>query len=76
MAIELIDKIKPKNNGSFPMVDAEDILMPSGKRLSEEDLGGDCLLPEVTEDDNGKFLGVVDGVWTPVSIPKAEEASF
>lgn len=35
MAIQLIDKIKPKNNGSFPMVDAEDVLMPDGKRLSE-----------------------------------------
>lgn len=34
MAIYLIDKIKPKNNGSFPMVDAEDVLMPDGTRLS------------------------------------------
>ena len=25
MAIELIDKIKPKNGGKFPMVDAEDV---------------------------------------------------
>lgn len=35
MAIELIDKIKPKNNGSFAMVDAEDVAMPDGSRLSE-----------------------------------------
>lgn len=35
MSVELIDKIKPKNNGNFPMVDAEDVLMPDGKRLSE-----------------------------------------
>lgn len=34
MAIELIDKIKPKNGGNFPMVDAEDVLMPNGQRLS------------------------------------------
>lgn len=34
MAIYLIDKIKPKNNGTFPMVDAEDVLMPDGTRLS------------------------------------------
>ncbi len=33
--IPLIDKIKPKNNGTFPLVDAEDVLMPDGKRLSE-----------------------------------------
>ena len=35
MAIELIDTIKPKNNGSFPLVEAEDVLMPDGKRLHE-----------------------------------------
>ena len=40
MAIELIDKIKPKNGGSFPMVDATDVLMPDGKRLNECEFGG------------------------------------
>lgn len=35
MAIELIDTIKPKNGGSFPIVEAEDVSMPDGKRLSE-----------------------------------------
>lgn len=40
MSIELIDKIKPKNGGSFPMVDAEDVLMPDGKRLDELELQG------------------------------------
>ena len=35
MAIELIDKIKPKNSGSFPMVDACDVEMPNGTRLSD-----------------------------------------
>jgi hypothetical protein len=71
MAIELIDKIKPKNNGSFPMVDAEDVLMPSGKRLSEVPVGDDgdtCQLPEVTETDNGRFLQVENGKWTAVEI--------
>lgn len=34
MAIYLIDKIKPKNGGSFPMVDAEDVLLPDGTRLT------------------------------------------
>lgn len=47
MAITLIDKIKPKNNGTFPLVDAEDVLMPDGKRLSEEAFGG-----SVTVDDS------------------------
>lgn len=40
MAIYLIDKIKPKNNGNFPMVDAVDVEMPDGKRLSEVDFTG------------------------------------
>lgn len=35
MAIELIGKIKPKNNGAFPLVDAEDVEMPDGTRLSK-----------------------------------------
>lgn len=39
MAIELIGKIKPKNNGNFAMVDAEDVEMPNGERLSEISLG-------------------------------------
>lgn len=33
MAIELISKIKPKNNGEFPLVDAADVEMPDGTRL-------------------------------------------
>jgi hypothetical protein len=35
MAIELIDKIKPKNGGSFPLVEAADVEMPDGKRLDQ-----------------------------------------
>lgn len=35
MAIELISKIKPKNGGNFAMVDAEDVEMPDGTRLSD-----------------------------------------
>lgn len=33
MAIYLIDKIKPKNNGTFAMVDAADVEMGDGTRL-------------------------------------------
>lgn len=36
MAIELIDKIKPKNNGSFPLIDASDVVMGDGTRLDEK----------------------------------------
>lgn len=33
-------------------------------------------MPEVTAEDNGKFLRVTDGAWAAVSIEAAEEASF
>lgn len=36
MAIELVSKIKPKNSGSFALVDAEDVEMPDGSRLLEK----------------------------------------
>lgn len=35
MSIELIDKIKPKNNQTFSLVDACDVEMPNGIRLDE-----------------------------------------
>ena len=35
MPVELIDTIKPKNGGTFPLVEAEDVKMPDGSRLSE-----------------------------------------
>lgn len=35
MSIELIDKIKPKNNGTFPLVDACDVEMEDGRRLED-----------------------------------------
>lgn len=65
MAIELMDKIKPKGGGTFPMVEAGDVEMPDGTRLSDHDLG----LPEVSEADNGKIFSVVDGklVLVPVA---------
>ena len=70
MAIELISKIKPKNGGTFPMGDAEDVEMPDGSRLSEFDPSG---LPEVTEADEGKFLQVANGVWVAVdAVPQLQ----
>lgn len=33
-------------------------------------------IPNVTTQDNGKFLRVVDGIWAAASIPNAEEAEF
>lgn len=56
MSIELIDKIKPKNGGKFPLVDADDVLLPDGKRLNEVDLskGRDGLTPYIGS--NGNWL--------------------
>lgn len=39
MAIEFIDTIKPKNNGTFPIVEAVDIDMGDGTRLSDKTFG-------------------------------------
>lgn len=33
-------------------------------------------MPPVTIENNGDFLRVVDGVWTAVGIPNAEEVAF
>lgn len=37
---------------------------------------GDSNLPVVSETDNGKFLRVVNGVWSAATINNAEEVSF
>lgn len=38
MPIYLIDKVKPYNDQPFALIDAVDVEMPDGKRLSELDL--------------------------------------
>ena len=45
MSIELIDKIKPKNNGAFALVDAHDVAMPDGTRLDIWEGGGGGNIP-------------------------------
>lgn len=56
MAIELIDKIKPKNNGTFAMVDAADVEMPDGTRLSDLHLSEG-------KDGNTPFIGDNGNWW-------------
>ena len=46
MSVEVIDKIKPKNNGDFPLVDAADVEMPDGSRLSDHDFLESSKLPD------------------------------
>ena len=47
-SIELIAGLKPKNNGDFPLVNAPDVLLTDGRRLSDIDfdnLGGSETFP-------------------------------
>lgn len=37
---------------------------------------GPQLLPIVTDEDNGKFLRVVDGAWAADTVPSAENNVF
>lgn len=64
MAIELISKIKPKNNGDFPMVDAEDVEMPDGTRLSEFKGG----VTSVNGQTGDVIITVTNGVSPTVSV--------
>lgn len=63
MPVEVIDKIKPKNSGDFPVADAEDIQVNGNKRLP------DFILPIIGEEDEGKILKVVDGRWSASTLP-------
>lgn len=51
MAIELIDKIKPKGGGNFPMVEAQDVDVGDGQRLSG-------VLPTRLGDVNGAAIPI------------------
>ncbi|MBR2337991.1 MAG: hypothetical protein IKA63_00815 [Clostridia bacterium] len=80
MAIELIGKIKPKNNGAFPLVDAEDVEMPDGTRLSEFKGGGstdgaETVTKQSTSDELGNhFLSLSGvGVGTALSVTTTGE---
>lgn len=63
MSVEVIDKIKPKNNADFPLVDAADIEMPDGTRLSDHDFLESSELPEAVNvalaqaKESGEFDG-------------------
>lgn len=55
MAIELISKIKPKGGGTFAMVDAEDVEMSDGTRLSDNSLGSYKIVQGNNTIEPGKY---------------------
>lgn len=59
MAIYIIGKLKQKNNGKFALLDAADVEMPDGTRLSEY-LGK--IFTPITQGDYDKLVeaGTVD----------------
>ena len=63
MAINLIDKIKPANGGSFPMVDASDVALPDGTRLSGQPViqTVNALPDDAAEHPNVLYLVVEEG---------------
>ena len=74
MPIELIDKIKPKNSGSFAMVDAQDVEMEDGTRLPE----ALAAIPRMVlisreEYEAGAYLDVPEGAIIVVIEAVAEE---
>ena len=67
MSVEIIDKIKPKNNGDFSLMDAADVEMPDGTRLTDHEFLESSQLPEAINEalriakESGKFDGK-DGI--------------
>lgn len=58
------------------------ITLAASKKYTDEKIssggntGGGSGLPSVGTADNGKFLQVVNGVWTATEIPSAENSEF
>lgn len=69
----LIAVFPDEDGGSGSSVDLSDYYT---KTEIDSHLSNKMDIIAVTEADNGKFLQVVNGVWTAVNIPNAEEASF
>ena len=57
----------------YPLTTIDQVIMEDGSRLSSVDFTHP--IPIVDDRDNGKFLRVVNGVWTAVALQYAEEVS-
>ena len=60
MSVEVIDKIKPKNNGGFALVDAADVEMPDGTRLDEvlENVSGSGMVVQTEPPTDTRLLWI------------------
>lgn len=63
MPITIIDKIKPANNGKFPMVEAGDVELADGSRLDEQPIlkAVEKLPDDAAEHPKVVYLVVEDG---------------
>lgn len=64
MSIPITDKLKPSGIGGFALMDAEDVEMPDGSRLSEFTSGSYPIVEGVPEVQPEKFydFGTVDSM--------------
>lgn len=65
----------------IPVLDSEGWIYYRTLEHLKSDLGvgsgsGSLALPDVTTSDNGKFLQVVNGAWSAVSVPSGEGVNF
>lgn len=70
--VELISGITPKNNGDFPLVNAKDVQMPDGSRLSEYSGGGTSFTTDETltlSEDNVLSVNTTDSIEGDNTLP-------
>lgn len=82
---ETFERVFASNPGKFTVADGLAELLPKivtnesiASLYSEAEAAVEMLkgIPEITTDDEGKFLRVVDGKWQASSVPIAENESF
>ena len=70
-----LDKAEAAFGKSYT-AEAKAALETAGIILVDGALASGPSIPEVTSEDNGKFLRVVDGAWAAASVPSANGVSF